>query len=61
MTITHTNPPDKSTSPKCAHLGCHCSARPGQKYCSEYCENMMGSDICGCGHDECKNSTENRS
>ncbi|MGJ0489788.1 hypothetical protein [Methylobacter sp.] len=52
--------PNKDTPPKCAHPGCHCPARPGEKYCSDFCENIVGSDVCTCGHAECKTHTEAR-
>jgi len=45
------------TSPKkCAHQGCECNARPGSKYCGEYCEKAgtMTELHCNCGHPGCR-------
>jgi hypothetical protein len=46
-------------SSQCAHPGCRCSVAPGQKYCGNYCENMIGADTCNCGHAECKAPEQN--
>ncbi|EIC29066.1 MULTISPECIES: hypothetical protein [Methylomicrobium] len=45
--------PASTPSSECAHAGCHCPVSAGQKYCSDYCENMVGADTCNCGHAEC--------
>jgi hypothetical protein len=55
-----TRPNNKGPALKCAHPGCHCPARPGEKYCSDLCENMVGTDTCPCGHPECKNHNGNK-
>jgi hypothetical protein len=41
---------------KCAHEGCECMARPGNKYCSDYCQRAghMTELHCNCQHPECK-------
>jgi hypothetical protein len=57
MTTTNKSQSNKNTAPKCAHPGCNCPARPGEKYCSDLCENLVGSDMCACGHAECKGKT----
>jgi hypothetical protein len=54
MPTTKKTQSHKETRPKCAHPGCHCPARPGEKYCSDFCENIVGEDVCGCGHPGCK-------
>ncbi|WAK02646.1 hypothetical protein [Methylobacter sp. YRD-M1] len=57
MATTKKDQPDKNTPRKCAHPGCNCPARPGEQYCSDFCENIVGSDVCGCGHTDCKPHT----
>ena len=39
----------------CAHEGCKCLARDGEKYCSQYCEDSKGVTTlqCDCGHPAC--------
>jgi len=41
---------------KCAHDGCSCMARPGSKYCSDYCERAgtMTELHCNCQHPGCR-------
>jgi len=48
--------------PKCAHAACKCLAKPGEKFCSNYCaeideltEELQKRDVgrCNCGHAEC--------
>ncbi len=41
---------------KCAHEGCQCNARPGTKYCSDYCARAgtMTELHCNCQHAECR-------
>ncbi len=40
---------------KCAHPACNCIAKPGERYCSQYCADA-GSTMeisCNCGHAGC--------
>jgi len=48
----------------CSHAPCNCRVAPGERYCSDYCEDhsrhsiasadiSSGSEECGCGHAEC--------
>ena len=43
---------------KCAHGPCDCAVAEDSKYCSEYCEDAVKSDVmeigCGCEHDGCR-------
>ncbi len=41
---------------KCAHEGCQCNVRPGDKYCSDYCARAgtMTELHCNCQHAECR-------
>jgi hypothetical protein len=41
---------------RCAHEGCQCIARPGSKYCSDYCERAGGMTElhCNCQHAGCR-------
>ena len=49
---------------KCDHSPCNCMVAPGERYCSDHCEDrsrapVTDADIagapggCGCGHAEC--------
>jgi len=43
----------------CAHRDCGCKVQPGQRYCSEYCEQSTRNThdshdgVCECGHNPC--------
>jgi len=48
--------------PKCAHSACKCDAKPGEKYCSAYCAEVVDATAsnqkheagrCNCGHAAC--------
>ncbi len=41
---------------KCAHELCSCMAPEGQKYCSTFCEDAVGTTTlqCDCGHPGCE-------
>jgi len=52
------------TNHQCAYTPCNCRVAPGEKYCSDYCEDharhriavssiSSGAEGCGCGHAEC--------
>jgi len=47
---------------RCAHPSCHCTAKPGSKYCSTYCEGEghTADIICNCGHAECEQPVPER-
>ena len=40
---------------KCAHETCQCMVPDGQKYCSPFCEDSVGTTtlVCDCGHAGC--------
>jgi len=45
-------------SMKCGHAACQCTVKPGQRYCSDYCDSTAKSSKtvsgkCGCGHASC--------
>jgi hypothetical protein len=44
-----------SQNEKCAHPACKCTARPDNKYCSQYCEDASDTTeiSCNCGHAGC--------
>jgi hypothetical protein len=48
--------PDSNTQKKCAHPSCECDAKPGSKYCSEYCQKAgaMTELHCNCQHPACR-------
>ncbi len=41
---------------KCAHAACTCIAPEGQKYCSQFCQDSIGTTTlqCDCGHPGCE-------
>jgi hypothetical protein len=47
---------EQRTDRKCAHEGCSCLARPGSKYCGDYCERAgtMTELHCNCQHAGCR-------
>jgi len=47
---------DQAKETKCAHPSCQCKARPGSKYCGQYCEDAKGTMelSCNCGHPGCE-------
>ena len=40
----------------CAHPACNCPVPPGEKYCSQYCEDAadMTEISCNCEHAGCE-------
>jgi hypothetical protein len=41
---------------KCAHIPCSCEVVPGQKYCSEPCQDAGSDEVeiaCQCEHTAC--------
>lgn len=47
------------TAKKCAHPGCVCTIRDGDKYCSPYCHDAGSHEqelACDCGHSGCRSS-----
>jgi hypothetical protein len=50
---TPMNYPEQGT---CAHIPCSCVVSPGEKYCSESCEDAGSEEVeiaCECGHATC--------
>ena len=45
----------------CAHIPCGCVVRPGERYCSESCEEAGSHEVeieCECGHATCTIASE---
>jgi len=53
---------DDTNTRKCAHSGCNCTVKEGEKYCSPSCHDSRDTmDImCNCGHAACTGFTPTR-